>query len=151
MRRKKDSHRQQGPLHGAHPLYGALSKRGLLDPIKPACNQSQLDGRLRLTSSAFNRLWISMPAVLIRVATVILLHPISTSCITARHLLEFMVQGKITEADRDNLSGHHHPYHHHPTIFTPNTFSAITLPIYPGWRQVLNNADLHISGLVHIP
>jgi len=99
MRRKKDSHRQQGPLHGAHPLYGALSQRGLLDPIKPACNQSQLDGRLRLTSSAFNQLWISMPAVLIRVATVILLHPISTSCITARHLLEFMVQGKITEAD----------------------------------------------------
>jgi len=150
MRRRKDSHRQQGPLHGAHPLYGALSKRGLLDPIKPACNQSQLDGRLRLTSSAFNRLWISMPAVLIRVATVILLQPSSTSSITARHLLDSMVHGKITEADRDNLSGRH-PNLHHPTIFTPNTFSAITLPIYPGWRQVLNNANLHTSGLVHIP
>ena len=34
----------------------ALSQRRLLDPIKPAYNQSRLDGRLRLTASAFNRL-----------------------------------------------------------------------------------------------
>ena len=38
---------------GAHPLYGALSQRGLLDPTKPAYNRSQPDGRLRLTASAF--------------------------------------------------------------------------------------------------
>jgi len=77
---------------GAHPLYGALSQQGL----------SQPDGQLKLTASAFNRLWTSMPAmtVLVAVPTVILnsLHHLSTSSITARHLLEFMVQGKITEA-----------------------------------------------------
>ena len=37
-----------------HPLYGALSQRGLLDAIKPAYNQSRLDGRLKLTASTFN-------------------------------------------------------------------------------------------------
>jgi len=38
MKKKKDSHSQQGPL-----LYSALSQRGLLDPIKPAYNQSWPD------------------------------------------------------------------------------------------------------------
>jgi len=52
---------------GAHPLYGALSQQGLLDPVKPASNQSWSDGQLKLTASAFNRLWISMPAVLLTV------------------------------------------------------------------------------------
>jgi len=52
-------------------------------------------------SQCLNRLWISMPAVLVTVPTVIhnLLHPLSTSSITAHHLLDFMVQGNITEAD----------------------------------------------------
>ena len=44
-----------------------------------------------------------MPAVLVavHVPTVmqILLRPVSTSSIINRHLLDFMVQGKITEAD----------------------------------------------------
>jgi len=42
-----------------------------------------------------------MPAVLVAAHTVmqILLHPLSTSSITAHHLLDFMVQGKITEVD----------------------------------------------------
>jgi len=77
----------------------ALSQRGLLDPIKPAYNQSRPDGRLKLTTSGFNRLWINMPAVLVAVPTVMQnsLHPISISHITARHLLDFMAQ--ITEAD----------------------------------------------------
>ena len=39
---------------GAYPLYGALSQRGLLDPIKPAYNQSWPDGWLKLTASVFN-------------------------------------------------------------------------------------------------
>ena len=42
-----------------------MSQRGLLDPVKPAYNQSRLNGQLILTASAFNRLWISMPAVLV--------------------------------------------------------------------------------------
>ena len=42
-----------------------------------------------------------MPAVLVTVPTVMQnsLHPLSTSSITARHLLDFMMQGKIIEAD----------------------------------------------------
>ena len=86
---------------GAHPLYVALSQRGLLDPIKPAYNQSWLDGRLKLTASASDRLWISMLAVLVTVPTVVQnsLHPLSTSSIIARHLVDFLVRVKITEAD----------------------------------------------------
>jgi len=38
---------------GAHPLYSALSRRGL-DPSKLAYNPIRLDGQLRLTASAFN-------------------------------------------------------------------------------------------------
>jgi len=55
---------------GAHSLYSALNQRGLLDPIKPAYNQSRPDGQLKLTASAFSRLWISMPANLVAVPTV---------------------------------------------------------------------------------
>jgi len=76
------------------------------------------DGWLKLTASTFNRLRISMPAVLVTVPTVKQksLHPLSTSSITARHLLDFMVQGKITQADApiicldttaSRLSDHH--------------------------------------------
>jgi len=46
-KKKKDLHRQQR---------SALSHQGLLDPIKPAYNQSRTDGRLKLTASAFNQL-----------------------------------------------------------------------------------------------
>ena len=46
------------------------SQRWLLDPIKPDCKQSQPDGGLKLIPSTFNRLWISMPAVLVAVPTV---------------------------------------------------------------------------------
>jgi len=77
----------------------------LLDPIKPVYNQTQPDGQLKLTASAFNRLLISMPAVLVTVPAVTQnsLHPLSTSSIMARHLLDFMVQGKITEADAPTI------------------------------------------------
>ena len=86
---------------GAYPLYGALSQRGLLDAIKLAYNESWRNIWLKLTASTFNRLWISMPAVLVMVPIVTQnsLHPSSTSSIIARHLLDSMVQGKTTEAD----------------------------------------------------
>jgi len=120
---------------GAHPLYGALSHRGLLDPIKPAYNQSRLDGRLKLTASAFNQLRISMQAVLVALPTVMqnLLHPTTTFSIIAHHLLDFMVQGKITGRCTDNPFGHHPiwiidaPTPYHPPIFTLNALSATTL------------------------
>jgi len=47
-----------------------------------------------------------MPAVLLAVLTTVmqnLLHPLSTSSITASCLLDFMVQGKITEADAQTI------------------------------------------------
>jgi len=40
---------------GAHPLGGAMSRRGR-SPIKLAYSPSRPDGRLKLTASAFNRL-----------------------------------------------------------------------------------------------
>jgi len=43
----------------AHPLYGALSQRGS-DPIKLATNQGWLDGKLKLTASAFDRLMLAV-------------------------------------------------------------------------------------------
>jgi len=79
-----------------------------------------------------------MPALLVTVPTVtqILLHPLSTSSIIAHHLLDFMVQGKITvpticlDATRSGL--HSVPPPPSP-IFTWNAFSvAIILPYYPG-------------------
>jgi len=97
-----------------------------------------------------------MPAVLIAVLTTVmqnLLHPLSTSSITASCLLDFMVQGKITEADAQTIhldatpSGLSVPPPPSSPIFTPNAISAATLPIYPGLRQALNNAGLHTQWL----
>jgi len=84
-----------------------------------------------------------MPAVLVKVPTVMqnLLHPLSTSSIIARHLLDFMMHGKITEADAliihldATTSGQSVPPPTSSSIFMPNAFSAATLPIYPGLRQ----------------
>ena len=70
------------------------------------------------------------PAVLVTVPTVRptqnSLHPLSASSITAGHLLDFMVRGKITEADAPTIrlgatpSGLSVPHLRHPPIFTPN-------------------------------
>jgi len=75
-------------------------------------------------------------------------HPLSTSSIIARHLLDFMVQGKITEADaltvclNANPSRLSVPPPLSSTIFTLNALSAATLPIYLGLRQALSNSGL---------
>ena len=56
----------------------------------------------------------------------------------SRHLLDFMVQGKTTEAKAPTIrldatpSGLSVPHLHHPPIFTLTALSAITLPIYAG-------------------
>jgi len=68
------------------------------------------------------------PAVLVAVPTVTQnsLRPLSASSITARHLLDFMVREKITEADAPTIrlgatpSGLSVPHLRHPPIFTPN-------------------------------
>ena len=96
-----------------------------------------------------------MATVLVAVPTVTpnSLHPLSTSSITACHLLDFMVQGKITDAGTlttrldATASGPSVPYLHHPHIFMLNVLSAATLPIYPGLGQAPNNAGLHTRSL----
>jgi len=138
QKRHSPTHTHQKEEGFAQATRSALSQRGLTDPIKPY-KQSRPDGQLKLTASAFSRLWISMPAVLITVPTVMQnsLHPLSTSSITARHLLDFMVQGKITEADALTVhldatpSGQSVP----PPPSSPYALSAATLPIYPGLGQ----------------
>ena len=95
-----------------------------------------------------------MLAVLVTVPTVTQnsLRPLSPSSCIACHLLDFMVQGKITEADTstNNLPGCH-PIR---TIGAPTSIippflrwiSAATLPIYPGLGQAPNNTiDLLVT------
>ena len=90
-------------------------------------------------------MWISMLAVLVTVPTVVqnVLHTLSTSSIIARRVLDFMVQGKITEADAqtpphlDYWCLHLHP----PPIFTPSALSAATLLFWLGTGT--NKAGLH--------
>ena len=89
------THEEEEEEGFAQTVRSALSQLGLLNPIKPAYNQSQPDGRLKLTASTFNRLWISMLAVLPYCYTELTASFISSSII-ARHLLDFVVQGKIT-------------------------------------------------------
>ena len=54
-KKKKISHRQLGLLHGSSSPFSHLSRRGL-NPMKPVYDPDQQDGRLNLTSSAFNQL-----------------------------------------------------------------------------------------------
>jgi len=92
-----------------------------------------------------------MPAVRVAVATALQnsLHPLSTSSITACHILDFMVQGKITEAEAPTIrmdatpSGLSVPPPPSSPILTPNALSVATLPIYSGFGQAPNNAGLH--------
>ena len=139
----------------AQTTESALSQRWLLDPIKPAYNQSRPYGRLKLTASAFKQLWISMPAVLIAVPTTVTqnsLHPLSTSSITARQLLDFTVQAKITGRCTNNPSGRHPiltigaaPSPSSPYFYTECPFCRN--PLNVSWLETKNNAGLHTQWL----
>jgi len=93
-----------------------------------------------------------MPAVLVAVPTVIL-HPLWTSSIVAHHLLDFMVQVKITEADASTIClDVPHPDYRCPSSIIPpffmlNAFSAATFLIYPCLGQALDNAGFHTQWL----
>jgi len=99
-----------------------------------------------------------MPAVLVAVLTVMQnsLHPLSTSSIIACHLKDFMVQGKITEADALTIrldatpSGLSVPPPPSSPIFMPSALSVATLAIYPGLGQAPNNAGCTPGGLVEL-
>ena len=80
-------------------------------------------------------------------------HPLSTTSISARHLLDFIVQGKITETDAPTtsldttLSRLSVPHFHHTPIFTPYAISATTISTDTGLGLALNNASLHTQWL----
>ena len=94
-----------------------------------------------------------MPAVLVAVPTVTQnsLPPLSTSSITARQLLDFVLQEKITEADA--LQSIWTPPHligaltSITPILTLNVISAATLPIYPGWEHTNTHLTALFPGL----
>jgi len=93
-----------------------------------------------------------MKAVLVAVPTVIL-HPLWTSSIVAHHLLDFVVQVKITEADASTIClDVPHPDYRWPSSIIPpffmlNAFSAATFLIYPCLGQALDNAGFHTQWL----
>jgi len=80
-------------------------------------------------------------------------HPLSTDSIIALHLLDFMVQGKITEADapKNRLDATPTRLSVAPPpsspIFMPNGLSAATLQVYPGLGQAPSNAGFHSQWL----
>ena len=130
-------------------------------PIMPPYSQSRPDGRLKSTASAFNRLWISMPAVLVAAPTDMQnsLHHLLTSSISARHLLHFVVVEDNRGRRTDNPSGRHPirtinaPTSIIPPLFTSNALSAATLPIYPWDRhrvmQIMGNTVTHTHTHTH--
>jgi len=141
---------------GTHTPYGDLSQRGLLDTIKTAYDKSRLDGRLRLTASAFNLLWISMPEVLVTYCYA----ELSASFIKFLHYC-FLSSGFYGAWKDNRTRRNNNRYESHPiwtisaptsitSVFMPNALSATTLTIYPGLGQAPNNAGLHTSGLVTV-
>ena len=141
---RKNSHRQQGLLWASEGCYAQLSQHKTSWP----------HGWLKLTANAFDRLWISMPAVLV-----------STYCYTElnciRHQLPPLLlvifwilwcRERTRGRRTNNTSGRHRmwtigvPPTSSP-ILTQNALSATTLPIYPGLGQAPDNAGLHTQCL----
>ena len=97
----------------------ALSQRGLLDQIKPACNKSWPVGQVKLTGAPLTNYGSvcrqsSLQYLLLSRTRCILL---STSSITACFLLDFVVQGNM-QTDRQSVWMTPHPdcrcpYLHH--------------------------------------
>jgi len=92
-----------------------------------------------------------MPAVLVAVPTVTqnLLHPVSTSSITAHHLLDFMVQGKISEADAMTIpiGG---PTYLIPPFLCQIPFLLPASQFRLAWNRLQIMLDCLSSGLVYI-
>ena len=124
----------------------ALSQQGLLDPIKPAYNQSRLtqiySQCLRPTMYWCWQSWSQYP----------LLHRIIASFINFLHYCspssEFYDAAKDNRGRCTDKQSSHHPIQTNgasppsPPISTPNTLSVSTLVIYPGLRQAPNNIGL---------
>jgi len=135
---------------GADPLYSASSQRGLLNPIKPPYNQSRPDSQCKLTTCAFNRLLISMPAVLVTVPT-----KLAASFINFFHYCS--PSSRFYGAGNDNRSRHtDSPSGRHP-IWTTGAFAYIIppflhrMPFLPQPSQSILAWDRHRIMLACIP
>jgi len=122
----------------AQTTRSALSQQWLPDPVKPAYYQSRLDGRLKLTASAFNLTmdqYAGSPGrstycyAELAVSFINFLHYCSPSS-------GFYGAWKDSRGRRtDNPSGLSVPHLHHPPIFMPNALSAATLPSILAWDR----------------
>ena len=152
-RRKRRIHTDNKLLClGAHSLYGALSQRGMLVLIKPACNQGRPDGRLKLTASFFD--WLNQYAGYSGHNTYCY-GKLAASCISFHHYCS--PSSGFCGAGKDNRQRHtDNPSRCHPiwTIGVPTSIISpflrnpvATLTIYPDLGQVPNNAGLHTQWL----
>ena len=107
----------------AQKTRSASSQRRLLEPNMPAYNPSQLDGWLKLTASAFNQLWISMPTVLVTVPTVMQNYcyaELTASFINFLH--HCLPSSGFYGAGKDNRGRHtNNPSGRHPILTTGAT------------------------------
>jgi len=102
-----------------------------LDPIKPAYNQSA-GWPAHINSQCLQPTMDQYAGSLVAVPTVMQnsLNPLSTSSITTRRLLDFMAQGKITEAaHRQSVWTPPHldyccPHLHHPQFLCRTPFMS---------------------------
>ena len=114
----------------AQKTRSASSQRRLLEPSKPPYNQSQLDGWLKLTASAFNQLWISIPATLVTV-------PSPTATQNSQHpFINFLhycsPSSGFYGAGKDNRGRHtNNPSGRHPIL----TIGATTYIIPLAWYR----------------
>jgi len=136
---------------GTHTPYGDLSQRGLLDTIKTAYNKSRLDGRLRLTASAFNLLWISMPEVLVTYCYA----ELSASFIKFLHYC-FLSSGFYGAWKDNRTRRNNNRYESHPiwTISAPTSITSLSLcqtPFPPQHSQFILAWDRHQIMLACIP
>ena len=111
-----------------------MGHRGLLDPIKPAYNQSRPDGRLKLTAEPLT----NYGSVCRQSWSHNSLHPINFLhyCLPSP---DFMVQRKVTEAD--TLRGCHPiwtigvPTSTVPPFFMPNALSGAPSQSILAWQR----------------
>jgi len=123
----------------------------LLDPIKPAYNQSRPDGRLKLTAEPLTN-YGSVCRQSWSHNSYNSLHPINFLhyCLPSP---DFMVQRKVTEADTLTicLGATQSGLSVSPPPLSPHFYAECpfwrTLPIYPGLAKAPNNAGLHMQWL----
>jgi len=128
-------------------------------PLLTAATAFRL-GRRCYSSSKRSYLHISVPLINTHTHTTVL-RPFFKNypgeLVPEENLLDFMMQGKITEADKPTIrlgvtSSRliSDPSPSSP-IFTPDALPATTLPIYPGFGQAPNMLACISSGSVSVP